>query len=99
MCRNMHMPENFSSHSEILELWRRLAPGKGTRFLAPLARDFAPVRKTTVVKWYYRNSIPPRYWPQLIDLVDRRFDLVITPRQLMMIAANQSGTQQPAEAA
>lgn len=80
------MADDFRSHRQVLELWRRLAPGKSRRFYAALASDLG-LPAQNVARWYYRNSVPPKYWSRILDLAEQRFKVVITPRQMMEAAA------------
>lgn len=80
------MAKKVRSHKQVLELWQRLAPGV-THSLEALSKDFG-VPYERVVRWYYRNSVPPKYWPGLIALAKHRFNVTITPREMMMGATN-----------
>lgn len=72
----MH-PEN-PSFADILNLWPTLA-----EFVADMGVPYERAKK-----WRARGrAIPPRYWPRLIDMAEQRFQLVLTPRQLMLAAA------------
>lgn len=95
LCIDVHMVEDFRSHKQVLELWRRLAPGK-RRFHAALAADLG-LPSQNVARWYYRDSVPPKYWPRLLDLAEQRFNVIITPRQMMLAAAGQQA--QPSDKA
>lgn len=78
--RRMHIePRTFS---EILALWKTHGA---------LAIDMN-VPKCRARQWRVRGSVHPRYWPRLIELVEQRFGIVITPRQLMLAAAGEAGT-------
>lgn len=42
-----------------------------------------------VIRWHQRDSVPAKYWPRLIEVAERRFDVIITARQLMLAAADE----------
>jgi hypothetical protein len=80
---NLHMSENVKSHREILDLWRPLAKDRKVGFFPFLAEDLGfPLSR--VVRWHQRDSVPAKYWPRLIEVVERRFDIIVSARQLML---------------
>lgn len=73
------MYHQFRSHADILSLW------KGPKYLVRLAEDIG-VSRWRARMWRDRDSIPPAYWPQVIDAVWRRFGVEITSDELMWAA-------------
>jgi hypothetical protein len=79
--------------AEFLKLWPTLA-----EFAADMDVPYERAKK-----WRARNrAIPPKYWPRFIEMAEHRFGIVVTPRQLMLAAAesNETGPQdrEPVEA-
>ena len=93
MCMDVNMAEHFQSHQQVLELWRPLAV-EGRLFKAIAADTGFPRRR--IQQWHRRNNIRPEYWPHLIEVVEQRFGIVLTPRQLMLAAARRFRTKEAA---
>lgn len=80
------MSSENPSFAEILNLWPTLA-----EFVADMGVPYERAKK-----WRARGrAIPPRYWPRLIDMAEQRFQLVLTPRQLMLAAALEEERRAP----
>lgn len=80
------------THRKIIELWKQVAPRD---WFSACGVDMATdgnvrVWKERVRQWRDRDSIPPKYWPRLIDVVEARFGILITARQLMLAAARKA---------
>jgi hypothetical protein len=74
------MQNDIPSFTEILSWW----PSD-----AAAAVDFGLDKKFRATAWRARNSVPPKYWPTLIDKVAQRFDRVLTAEQLTLVACGQ----------
>ena len=94
----MHMHTEITSHQQVLDLWRSLAGERPRRLYSLIARDLA-VPRARVARWHERDSVPAKYWPRLIDLAEQRFGVVITPRQMMLAAAEEAARDKSVEAA
>jgi hypothetical protein len=76
------MHEDIPSFTEILSLWT-----DDDQLVADLG--LPPSARSRVRRWRERNSVRPQYWQPLIDMADKRFGLVLTPRHLMLAACGQ----------
>ena len=66
---------SYHTHLDVLRLWGRPSA---------LARDLG-VSFGTARAWFDRGNIPPRWWPQICDAAERRFDVLISCRRLAEI--------------
>lgn len=83
------MENDILTFAEILSRW----PSDGA-----LARDMG-VSKPCARKWRERGRpLQPQYWPRLIDVAEQRFQVIITPRQLMVAARNHDEARRHDEA-
>ena len=65
--------------AEIFALWPRFGE---------LANDMG-VPPSRAYQWIRRNYLDPCYWPRLVDVIEQKFDRVITYRQLVEASAAQ----------
>ncbi len=68
---------------EIIELFRDPVKPTDRRLAVRIAEDFGLSSFEVARVWYERKFVPVWYWPRLIDLLEQRFGIVVSCRQLV----------------
>ena len=74
----------FPAWDKIFDLYRsRAAKTEEHIFRASLMAHDLGVKATVVNQWRRRGNIPVDYWPRLVTVLERKFGLLVSERQLV----------------
>lgn len=78
----------------IFELWRDEAKPTEKQSAVLMAADFGLASYEVTRQWRMRNFVPVWYWPKLIDVLESRFGMVVSYRQLVEATCRVRGPRQ-----
>jgi hypothetical protein len=66
----------------ILEHWRDPARPSDRRMFQRIAQDLNVPSLETVRVWVRNNDVPLRHWPRIIEVLEQRYEVAISYKQL-----------------
>lgn len=84
----------FPTWPAIFELWRDEAKPTDKQLAVLMAADFGLASYEVTRQWQMRKFVPVWYWPRLIDVLERRFGLMVSYRQLVEATIQVRGPRQ-----
>ncbi len=67
---------------EILGHWRDPSRPSDRRMFQRIAQDLNVPSLYTVRVWFEKGNVPLRHWPRIIEVLEQRFDVAVSYKQL-----------------